>query len=338
MLFFILLTTIYLLVNWQNYREQQQYLDEKIYNKMKIFSYKPLNDTFTISFIDKANAKSSTKLEHNTDDIYALFEVMGSTEYLMRVAIPKSNYQNRLNSLKSKIFDDIYLYMIIILLISFLLAVYTLYPLKKALELNDEFVKDILHDINTPLSSLLINLKIIQKRSGTNTNIMRMENNIETIKNLQSNLKAFLHQQPGKKERFSLDKLLSNRIEYFKPLYPDINFNIFESSSLLLECNKESFTRVIDNIISNAGKYNIKNGDVNVIIDKNILMINDTGIGIKETKKVFNRYYKEGERGIGLGLHITKKLAKELKIRIKLESELNHGTKVSLDLSEVIFR
>ena len=51
---------------------------------------------------------------------------------------------------------------------------------------------------------------------------------------------------------------------------------------------------------------------------------------IKDIKKVFQRYYKEQERGIGLGLHIVEKLCNELNIGLAIESKVDHGTKITL--------
>ena len=92
----------------------------------------------------------------------------------------------------------------------------------------------------------------------------------------------------------------------------------------------------MDNLLSNAGKYNSANGEVNIVLQGSILTIQDTGKGIKKPSKVFDRYYKEQDRGIGIGLHIVKKLCDELTIPINIQSKKNAGTKIGLNLSHVI--
>ena len=57
--------------------------------------------------------------------------------------------------------------------------------------------------------------------------------------------------------------------------------------------------------------------------------------GIQNTKKIFDRFYKEQDRGIGIGLHIVKKLCEELSIKIKVQSQINFGTKFTLNLSQL---
>uniref|UniRef100_UPI0025DCF0FF ATP-binding protein n=1 Tax=Nitratifractor sp. TaxID=2268144 RepID=UPI0025DCF0FF len=69
-----------------------------------------------------------------------------------------------------------------------------------------------------------------------------------------------------------------------------------------------------------------------------LLKIRDNGRGMCEPDRAFDRYYREGERGLGLGLHIVKKLAGDMRIGLKLESREGEGTTVSLDLREVMQR
>ncbi len=67
-------------------------------------------------------------------------------------------------------------------------------------------------------------------------------------------------------------------------------------------------------------------------MQNSVLYIEDTGKGIKNPSKVFERFYKEQERGIGIGLHIVKKLCEELGIEITLQSEIGQGTSFFLNL------
>ena len=93
---------------------------------------------------------------------------------------------------------------------------------------------------------------------------------------------------------------------------------------------------MIDNILSNAFKYNKKNGSVDISYRNTVLEIKDTGKGIKNPKRVFDRFYKEQERGIGIGLHIVKKLCEELDVAITLSSKIEVGTLFELSLKNII--
>jgi signal transduction histidine kinase len=214
-------------------------------------------------------------------------------------------------------------------------AFYSLRPLREAIMLNEEFVKDILHDFNTPISSMRINFKMLKKEIGINQKIQRIENNIETILTLQNNLQIFLKGLHNQADRFDLQQIIANRISYFETLYRDIEYSS-DLDSLFVITNKDAFIRIIDNLLSNAGKYNKTDGTVRVYMVHNKLIIEDTGVGIKNPSKIFSRYYKEQDRGIGIGLHIVKKLCDELHLAIKVKSKENEGTKMILDLSSIV--
>ena len=145
------------------------------------------------------------------------------------------------------------------------------------------------------------------------------ENNIETILTLQKNLQTFLKGINTQKEEFNLLDLLEKRVQYFNVLYADVSYDL-EMKSMLLLVNKDAFSRIIDNILSNAGKYNIANGTVHIVLEDEVLIVQDSGIGIKDTSKIFERFYKEQDRGIGIGMHIVKKLCDELFIDIKIDN------------------
>jgi signal transduction histidine kinase len=182
---------------------------------------------------------------------------------------------------------------------------------------------------------MLINLKLFKREIGENQKIQRLENNIETILSLQNNLQIFLKGIPTQLEAYDLKTLVENRVNYFKILHPDITYSI-EMNKTILNANKDAFTRILDNLLSNAGKYNRSNGKVTIRLDGERLSIEDTGKGIKDPTKVFDRYYKEQDRGIGIGLHIVKKLCNELGISLKINSKEDEGTTVVLGLSQII--
>jgi len=334
-LFFLLMAALYGLVATLNYRDRQRQLEERILNEMRIFSFHPIGKAFDVDFELKKNVRDLVHLYKGDRSVYSYFEIPGSSKYLMQLSLSNSRYEAMLEQIRHESFAGWFLYLIVIASVSLLLALYTLYPFKKALQLNEEFVRDILHDLNTPLSSLRINLNILKKRHGEERSIRRMFSALETIHTFQSNLRAFLSRQEGQKEPFSLRGLFEERLEYFRELYPRVDFILDLPRDFVLECNKEALLRIIENLLSNAGKYNIPGGKVRISLEGTQLKIADSGIGMHHPERAFERYYKEGERGLGLGLHIVKKLAGELGIEVTLSSRINEGTTVVLDLQNL---
>lgn len=335
-LFFTLLEILISIIFWQQFNNEKRTLDNEIHTQMKLCSYTMKCDDFSLDFVPASQKTEREKLYKNKN-IYSYFTVPTVDNYLMKVILAQKKYEEKIATVKNNLIIDMLLFSVFIMLLSLLFSLYALKPLKKALHLNEEFVKDILHDFNTPISSMVINFKLLKKETGENKKINRVENNIETILTLQKNLQTFLKGIHTQKEQFDLSDLLQRRVQYFNTLYPDIRYSL-EVKHISLDINKDAFTRIIDNILSNAGKYNIRNGTVHIFADHDTLVIKDSGIGIKNPLKIFERFYKEQDRGIGIGMHIVKKLCDELSIGIKIESQEKNGTKVMLDLSKVILK
>jgi len=301
---------------------------------MKLCAYTIQCKGLQTDFVDKDQNKKENIL-YSGGDFYAYFQVPTVEKYLMKVIYPREKYLHKLKSLEEHTRYKFIFYSLSAMLVSLLFAIYTLRPLRKALRLNEEFVKDILHDFNTPISSMKINLSLFRREIGENSKIQRLENNIESILSLQNNLQVFLRDIPTQTEIFELDKVINNRIEYFMTLYPDVRYRS-TIQKVSLKCNKDAFVRILDNLLSNAGKYNKAKGKVFISIKNNTLYIADTGKGIKYPKKIFRRYYKEQDRGIGIGLHIVQKLCEELGIGIQVESNLQQGTTILLNISRIV--
>jgi len=290
-LFFILLEVLISIIIWQQFNHKKRILDDQIQTQMKLCSYNLECDDFHLDFVPLLDSKETNHL-YKKSTIYSYFTVPTVDEYLMQVTLTQKKYEAKIDLIKSSLIHDMLLFSILIFVISLLFSLYSLNPLKKALNLNEEFVKDILHDFNTPISSMVINFKLLKKQLGENKKINRLENNIETILTLQKNLQTFLKGINTQKEQFPLNDLLQNRIHYFEVLYPDISYSSL-IEDIKLDTNKDAFTRILDNILSNAGKYNIKNGTVNIFLDQQTLMIKDSGIGMLNPSKIFERFYKE---------------------------------------------
>jgi signal transduction histidine kinase len=302
---------------------------------MKICNYNLNCKKYNIDFIEKKEKKLYSLYKKN-NTLISYYPVSGSNDYIMEISMKKNNYSILTNKILNKNIYYLILLILIIFLISILFSLYSLKPFKISLELTNEFIKDILHDINTPLSSLRLNISILKDEYGEKKEIIRSENAINNILQLQSHLRAYINNTNLEKEIFNLSDIVFEIVNIFEKKNLTIKTNIDIDEDIFIYANLEIFSRIISNIISNAFKYNKKNGNINILYQNKILIIEDTGIGIKNTNKVFDRFYKEQERGIGIGLHIVKKFSDELKIKINIKSELNKFTKFELELKNII--
>jgi signal transduction histidine kinase len=113
-------------------------------------------------------------------------------------------------------------------------------------------------------------------------------------------------------------EVVSDVVGTNKQIYPNLKF-VLKCQNLKVKVNKNAIKQILQNIISNACKYNIENGEVNIYHKDKHLYIQDTGKGIKEPQKIFNRLYS-GEHSSGIGLDIVKRLAISMDIDIDVET------------------
>jgi signal transduction histidine kinase len=319
-----------------NYEKELQTLDEQIFSQMRICSFDLQCKEFNIDFVPKEK-QELYKLYKAKSELSSYFTLPGSKKNYLKIYLQKDKYNQKVEVLQKHLSLAFLLVLFVITLLSFIFSIYTLSPLRNALRLTEEFIKDILHDFNTPLATLRLNSSMLASELGENTKIKRVQNAVQNILNLQSNLRAYLHSHAAQQESFDLDEFIKQRVELLASNYKGITFSV-DLPTITIETNRDAFARIIDNLLSNAGKYNKRGGKVSIYYKNSSLFIEDTGKGIKNPKRVFERFYKEQERGIGIGLHIVKKLCDELGIEINLRSKVDVGTTFELHLHKLVKR
>ncbi len=300
---------------------------------MRVCSLTLKCEQFKIDFI-KPTKETLYTLYKSEDGLSSYYPIPNSQQYIMSLEFNAQKYEKELQKLRNRAIWNFSITLSVIFALSVIFSFYALYPLRNALVLTQEFIKDILHDFNTPLASLRLNSSMLKKEIGENEKVTRIEQSVQNILNLQLHLRSYLHNHAMQKEKFDLHSIIKEQLHMLEKNYPKIDFHI-DIAPTALVTNKEAFTRIVNNLISNAAKYNKQNGFVNIVYEKKSLKIIDNGKGIKKPKRIFDRFYKEQDRGVGIGLHIVKKLCDELDIKISVQSALDEGTQFTLDLSKI---
>jgi len=225
--------------------------------------------------------------------------------------------------------------------IGFNLVKIFLRPMKEALDLLDNFIKDTTHELNTPVSVIVaniegINLENLQDKEAKK--IRRVDIAARTISNIYNDLTyLILHNDVVvKDEKIDLSRFVCERVDYFKVTMNQkkISFVKEITEDVFIFIDKNKLSRLIDNLISNAIKYNKINGEIRVELQEGYLKISDTGIGIPKDKidMIFQRYQRANSvvGGFGIGLHIVAMICKDYHIDIEVDSQINQGTSISL--------
>ena len=273
---------------------------------------------------------------------YVVYFTILSDYYLgakyLFIEIPKNS------ALTAMIYEKIALYstiaLIIFLIIGYFLAKLFIKPMKDSIKLLDNFIKDATHEINTPISIINTNIEMVDssklsKRESKILNRVRIAS--RTLETVYKDLKFATLENSSKQEsiKFNLKDVVEERVEYFSLLIESkklkINLNL---EDFYIDADPKLIARLIDNLISNAIKYNRNGGSISIIINEKKLIVEDSGIGIKKENldKLFTRYsrFNNSEGGFGLGLNIVKQIVDIYNLKIDITSELEKGTKVEV--------
>ena len=333
LVFFLLLETLLVFLFMELYHTQKEEYKQNMHKTMQVCSYTLECKQFNFDFAPKDKVKRH--ILYDDKGLYSYFSIPKSEKFYIQITYPHKAYIRDIQHIQQSNLWQFILLTFVLFMLSLFFTFYSLRPIRNALKLNDEFIKDILHDFNTPITSMLLNMRMHNKEYGENPFLKRISVSIDTIVHLQNNLKSFLHNSPSQNTEVNINDLAKKRLQFMKNIYPRLTFSYEESNTILRITNEELLTRILDNILSNAAKYNKTNGHVKIVIKGTKLGVEDTGKGIKNIKKSFQRYHKEQARGLGLGLHIVQKLTQELNIEMEIKTQEHVGTTFLLDFKDL---
>ena len=209
-------------------------------------------------------------------------------------------------------------------------------PMRRSIELLDDFIQDTTHEINTPVHTILGNVEMIDPRNLSDRDRRRFERiavAARSISTLYEDLKFLTLEQdrPLQEERIDLAQLLEERLEYFEILFRTKALRLHRDLvPTVLRADRRLMARLIDNLLSNAVKYNRRGGRIEVRLRPGVLEIVDTGVGMspEEIEEIFERYHRfnDTEGGFGLGLDIVRRIAERYGMRIEVQSRKGEGT------------
>ena len=213
-------------------------------------------------------------------------------------------------------------------------------PMRDSIVLLDRFIKDTTHELNTPLAAILANIEMMDTNvmvEKNKTKLSRINIAAKTVSILYKDLLYLTleEEMENQDEKIEIKDLIRDRAEYFSVLAQSKHLECqLDLKDATIIMDKRKLTRVIDNLISNAIKYNRRKGTVGIKLREGMLEIWDTGIGISEEHiaLMFDRYmrFNSSEGGFGVGLSIVKKIVDEYDISIEVRSKEGEGTRMVL--------
>jgi len=241
--------------------------------------------------------------------------------------------------------------------------------LKELDQMKTEFVQTVSHDLKNPISSVLLDLELLQEKlvdDRHNRRVLRMTDTLEKMNQLVVDLLDL-----GKFEAGMLgEKEPMNFARYLEKMTPDWQLEASKKSIQLhlageydgqITANANRITQVLTNLVGNAIQYTTENGTVTIRFEnlkdsvvKDLVPdpeslenhqgvavhISDSGLGIpeKDIPYLFDRFYrvKQADRthipGNGLGLSIVKSIIESHNGKVWVSSKLGQGSTFSFYL------
>ena len=231
--------------------------------------------------------------------------------------------------------------------------------LKKSVEMKEELLLLISHELKTPLSIITSSIqtmeivcknelsdkvrKYINKIRQNAYRQIKLVNNI--LDNTRMNSEHF-QMNRTKVDIIQLTRTIVDSISTFadrKGIKLSFSFSVINPE---FETDVELYERILLNLLSNAVKFTPEGKSIDVNISQTVIrgkkkfkiQVKDSGIGIPNDKKelIFERFGRVDKlickhmEGTGIGLYLVKMLVSLLEGDIKLESKVGVGSTFSL--------
>ena len=304
------------------------------------------SDKFKLGFYDKLQKPLATTVKQKIDFSKELNENKNNLLLVNQgafghlgvtyIVVAENSFIDSISKIKKEIITFLLILYLFITIVGYYLAKLFIKPIQMKRIALDNFIKESTHELNTPISALLMSIKPQQQMSQKEYSRIKISAN--RISDIYKDLTYhFLRDnKPQKKLIKNINKALRTQISHLAPLAEKKKLTIVESydNEIKFEIDEESLIRLLNNLLTNAIKYNKIGGKIEITVKDQTLTIKDSGIGIekKYQKEIYNRFYRATEQsgGFGLGLNIVYNICKIYNIKIDMESQEGVGTKFKL--------
>ncbi len=221
--------------------------------------------------------------------------------------------------------------------------------------IRSDFVANVTHELKTPLTSINGFVETLKSNDEIDNetrikflDIIEAESNrLKTLIDdilILSFIEGNKNHYPNEKVNLSetIKECLNLVSESVKDKNISLDFN-FVKDDIYLRANPELMKQLILNLVDNAIKYSKEEGFVKLNLEedeKNVTFsVEDDGIGIPsgDVDRIFERFYRVDKArskkvgGTGLGLAIVKHIVLNLNGNIKVQSEIDKGSKFIIE-------
>ncbi len=219
------------------------------------------------------------------------------------------------------------------------------------LKSKSDFITVAAHQLRTPLSAISWTFESLKKEKIDASQLDLVNIGASAANNLSKTVESLLNVSKIEEGRFGYTfktfdvvRFLGDLLSQAEPIAREYKTNLYfdgpRDEVITITGDPDKLSIAISNLLDNAIKYNVQNGQVIVqvqqLTDKPFIRIaiKDTGIGIpqEDLGKLFTKFFRSTNvvhketAGSGLGLYIVKNIILRHGGEVWVESELNRGT------------
>lgn len=219
-------------------------------------------------------------------------------------------------------------------IVGYFLSRLLLHPINTRIDKLNRFIKDSSHELNTPLSALMMSVSTLKNSNVENDRVVNhISISAKLIAQIYSSLSfvAFHDIDEVYDEVFDVHDLVQESAKFYEEI-ANIKGNTIkmELESTMVFMDKSRLQKVIHNLLSNAIKYSHPQTVIVLKLRHRVLSIEDKGIGIakEDQKDIFARFERRSTQvgGFGIGLDIVNCVCKEYAIKVWVKSKPDKGT------------
>jgi len=224
---------------------------------------------------------------------------------------------------------------------------------KELNEIKSRFVSMASHEFRTPLSTVLSSASLISKYQTTDEqdrrdkHIRRIKDSVKHLNDLLEDFLSLGKLEEGKinaqRDEFVIAEFMEDLVDEIRAiLKTGQQIKVDDQTTGSFSTDKKLLKNVMINLVSNAVKFSPEQAEIRIKLlptpNGLKICVADKGIGIsdEDQQHLFSSFYRGKNalnfQGTGLGLHIVKRYLDLLQASIQLQSKLNEGTTVCIQL------
>lgn len=234
---------------------------------------------------------------------------------------------------------------------SYILAGFTLNPVRKVMQQQEEFAQEVSHELRTPLSIIALELETLKRSESTSSleAVSHIGNELRRMNRLVDSLLILVqpnNEQVSRPQSFDVTKATKAVFAQLQKVAASKKLAYSFDSTYIgrVVADQHDIEQAVRILLENAIKYSPKRSSVLLRVMQHskretLIQVIDTGPGIAtgDLPYVFDRFYrgrynKINATGLGLGLAIAKKTVTQHRGRVTIQSQPGKGTTASIYL------